>query len=227
MRRRQFITLVGSAAASWPFAARAQQTERVRQIAYLVNAVESSVETQGRFAAFRKGLNALGAVEGQNIRIETRWGGGNPDRVRTYARELVQLAPDVIVTNGTPSTAAVQRETSSIPIVFAIITDPVGDGFAASLSRPGGKITGFSAFNSEMGGKWVELLKEIAPGVTRAALLFNPRTAPVAAQNSCGLSLIPRREPWEWNWYPCRSRALRRSSARWHLTRRSRTPGSL
>jgi putative ABC transport system substrate-binding protein len=150
----------------------------MRQIAFLMNANEADGETRRRLAAFRKGLNELGWIEGKNIRIETRWGGGNPERVRAYARELVQSAPDVLVTNGTPSTAALKHETSSIPIVFAVITDPVGDGFAASLSRPGGNITGFSAYDSEMGGKWVQLLKEIAPGVTRAALLFNPRTAP-------------------------------------------------
>jgi putative ABC transport system substrate-binding protein len=177
MKRREFIAGLGGAAA-WPFATLAQQPERMRQIAFLMNTVETDGETQRRLSAFRRGLNELGWIEGKNIRIETRWGGGNPERVRSHARELVQLAPDVLVTNGTPSTAALKRETSSIPVVFAVITDPVGDGFAASLSRPGGNITGFSAYDSEMGGKWVQLLKEIAPNVTRAALLFNPRTAP-------------------------------------------------
>ena len=178
MKRREFITLIGGAAALGPLAARAQQPERMRQIAFLMNTDEADGETQRRLSAFRKGLHELGWIEGKNIRIETRWGGGSPERVRAYAKELVQSAPDVLVTNGTPSTAALQRETSSIPIVFAVITDPVSDGFAASLSRPGGNITGFSAYDSEMGGKWMELLKEVAPGVTRATLLFNPRTAP-------------------------------------------------
>jgi putative ABC transport system substrate-binding protein len=150
----------------------------VRQIAFLMNTNEADGESQRRLAAFRKGLGELGWIEGTNIRIDTRWGGGNPEQVQAYAKELVASAPDVLVTNGTPSTAALKRETSSIPIVFAVITDPVGDGFAASLSRPGGNITGFGAYDSEMGGKWVQLLKEVAPNITRAALLFNPRTAP-------------------------------------------------
>jgi putative ABC transport system substrate-binding protein len=134
----------------------------------------------------------------ENIRIETRWSGGNPERVRSHARELIQLAPDVLVTNGTPSTAALKRETSSIPVVFAVITDPVGDGFAASLSRPGGNITGFSAYDSEMGGKWVQLLTEIAPNITRAALMPVLETAGIegslashAAHPNAGLIAMP------------------------------------
>jgi putative ABC transport system substrate-binding protein len=176
MKRRAFITGLGGAA--FARVARAQQPERMRLIAILMNTVGTDDETQRRMASFRRGLSALGWAEGRNIRIETRWGAGSIDRVRAYAKELVQLAPDVIVTNGTPSTAALKRETPSIPIVFAVITDPVGDGFVASLSRPGGNITGFSAFDSEMGGKWMGLLKEISPGIKRAALLFNPRTVP-------------------------------------------------
>jgi putative tryptophan/tyrosine transport system substrate-binding protein len=123
-------------------------------------------------------MNAFGWIEGKNFRIERRWGRGDRDLVQSHAQDLVRIAPDVILTNGTPSTVALQRETSSIPIVFAQVTDPVGEGLVASLNRPGGNITGFSAYDSEMGGKWMELLKEIAPGITRAALLFNPRTAP-------------------------------------------------
>jgi putative tryptophan/tyrosine transport system substrate-binding protein len=177
MQRRAFIAGLGGAALA-PISARAQQPGRMRRIAFLMNTMGSDDETQRRFAAFRRGLNALGWIEGRNIQIETRFAAGNIERVQTYARELVRMAPDILVTNGTPSTAAFKRETSAIPIVFAVITDPVGDGFVASLARPGGNITGFSAFDSEMGGKWVELLKEVAPGVKRAALLFNPRTAP-------------------------------------------------
>jgi len=178
MQRREFITLAGGAAALAPFAVRAQQPERVRVIGMLMNAEPTDPEIQRRVTGLREGLKALGWIEGKNLYIEARWGAGDADGVRTYARELVQLAPEVIFTNGTPSTAAVKRETSSIPVVFAIVADPVGDGFVASLSRPAGNITGFSSFDSDIGGKWAELLKEIAPGVTRAALLFNPRTVP-------------------------------------------------
>ena len=158
-------------------AARAQ-SERARTIGILLNAEEKEVDAQRRLAAFGRGMNAFGWIEGKNFRIERRWGRGDRDLVQSHAQDLVRIAPDVILTNGTPSTVALQRETSSIPIVFAQVTDPVGEGLVASLNRPGGNITGFSAYNSEMGGKWMELLKEIAPGITRAALLFNPRTAP-------------------------------------------------
>jgi putative tryptophan/tyrosine transport system substrate-binding protein len=178
MRRRDFILALGGAAAAWPLAARAQQPERMRRIAVLLGTRGSDVESQRRLTALRQGLSALGWIEGKTIEIDVRSGEGKPELVRAYAKELVQLSPDVIVTNGTPATAAIQRETSSLPIVFAVITDPVGDGFAASLARPGGNITGFSAFDSEIGGKWMELLKAIAPYVVRAGLLFNPRTVP-------------------------------------------------
>lgn len=177
MRRRTFVAL-GAAVALAPLAARAQPSQRVRTIGILLNADEKEVDAQRRLAAFRRGMNALGWVEGKNIRIEMRWGRGDRDLVQSLAHDLVSINSEVILTNGTPSTVALQRETSSIPIVFAQVTDPVGEGLVASLNRPGGNITGFSAYDSEMGGKWMELLKEIAPGITRAALLFNPRTAP-------------------------------------------------
>ncbi|MET0668676.1 MAG: ABC transporter substrate-binding protein [Xanthobacteraceae bacterium] len=144
----------------------------------MLNADENEVDAQRRLAAFRRGMNTLGWVEGKNFRIEMRWGRGDRDLVQSLAQDLVRIASEVILSNGTPSTVALQRETSRIPIVFAQVTDPVGEGLVASLNRPGGNITGFSACDSEMGGKWMELLKEIAPGVKRAALLFNPRTAP-------------------------------------------------
>ncbi len=150
----------------------------MRTIGILLNADENEVDAQRRLAAFRRGMNTLGWVEGKNFRIEMRWGRGDRDLVQSLAQDLVRIASEVILSNGTPSTVALQRETSRIPIVFAQVTDPVGEGLVASLNRPGGNITGFSAYDSEMGGKWMELLKEIAPGVKRAALLFNPRTAP-------------------------------------------------
>ena len=150
----------------------------MRAIGILLNADENEVDARQRLAAFRRGMNALGWVEGRNFQVEMRWGRGDRDLVQSQARDLVRIAPDIILTNGTPSSLALQRETSSIPIVFAQVTDPVGEGLLTSLSRPGGNITGFSAYDFEMGGKWMELLREIAPGVTRAALLLNPRTAP-------------------------------------------------
>jgi putative tryptophan/tyrosine transport system substrate-binding protein len=177
VKRRDFVAL-GAAVALAPLAARAQQSERVRTIGILLNADETEIDAQQRLVAFRRGMNALGWVEGKNFRVEMRWGRGDRDLVQSHAQDLVRIAPEVILTNGTPSTVALQRETSKIPIVFAQVTDPAGEGLVTSLSRPGGNITGFSAYDSEMGGKWMELLKEIAPGVIRTALLFNPRTAP-------------------------------------------------
>lgn len=177
MRRREFIVGLSGAALA-PLTARAQQGERIRRVGTLLNADPADQEIRKRFDAFRRGLEALGWIEGKNLRIESRWGVGDADRVQTYAQELVRLAPDVLFSNGTPGTAALKRATSSIPIVFAIVADPVNDGFVASLPRPGGNITGFSSFDSEIGGKWVELLKDVAPNVKRAALLFNPKTVP-------------------------------------------------
>lgn len=202
MKRRTFIAGLGSVAALLPHAGRAQQPDRRKLVAILMGTLETEPETMRRVAAFRDGLKALGWVEGKNVQIEARWGGGNPERIRAFAQELVEMKPDIILTNGTPSTAAIKSQTSSIPVVFAVITDPISDGFVASLARPGGNITGFTAFDSEMGGKWVELLKEIAPDVRRAALLFNPRTAPGggsglmrpffdAAANTLQTELIP------------------------------------
>jgi putative ABC transport system substrate-binding protein len=181
MRRREFLTILGGAAVLTPYAAGAQQSERVRTIGILVNAVETETDAQRRLAAFHRGMNSLGWIAGKNLRVEMRWGRGDRDLVQSHARELVRIAPDIILTNGTPSTVALQRETSGIPIVFAQVTDPVGEGLVASLSRPGGNITGFSAYESEMGGKWMELLKEMAPGVTRAALLFTRAPLPAEA----------------------------------------------
>src|SRR5215213_2901734 len=154
MKRREFITLLGGAAA-WPLTTHAQQPERVRTIGILLNADETEVDAQRRLAAFRRGMNVLGWIEGKNFRVEMRWGRGDRDLVQSHAQELVRIAPEVILINGTPSSVALQRETSKIPIVFAQVTDPVGEGLVASLSRPGGNITGFSAYDSEMGGKWL------------------------------------------------------------------------
>jgi len=171
VRRRQFITLLGGAAA-WPLAARPQQA--MRRIGVLMNLAESDPESQARIAVFREGLGKLGWTEGREVQIEYRWFAGNPDRARAYAAELVKLKPDVIFAGTTPSVAALQRETRSVPIVFAQVADPVGAGFVASLAQPGGNITGFALFEYAIGVKWLELLKQIAPQVTRAAIIYDP-----------------------------------------------------
>jgi ABC-type uncharacterized transport system substrate-binding protein len=178
MRRREFITLLGGAAATWPVAALAQRRDRIRLIGVLMGYADSDPAVQSYLAAFRVELAKLGWTEGGNLRIELRWGATDSDRIRTFAKELVELRPDAIlgVTSGVIS--ALARETSTIPIVFAIVIDPIGNGFAASLAHPGGNITGFTVLDPAIGGKWVELLKEIAPRTERVALLFNPATAP-------------------------------------------------
>jgi putative ABC transport system substrate-binding protein len=176
-KRREFITLLGGAAA-WPLAARAQQTERMRRLAVLMAHAESDPEGQANVAAFREGLRKLGWMEGRNLRIDTRWAAANVESIQQFAKELVALQPDLILSANTPTTAALLQQTRTIAIIFANVSNPVGDGFLASLPRPGGNVTGFTNLESTMAGKWVELLKEIAPRVTRVALLFNPGMAP-------------------------------------------------
>ena len=178
MRRREFITLVGGAAAmsslSWPLAARAQQSERVRRIGVLTNLVADDPESQARVGAFLQGLQEFGWAVGRNVRIDYRWGGGDADRTRRYAAEMVALAPDVILTSGSTALAPLLQATRSVPIVFAQVPDPVGAGFVTSLARPGGNATGFLTFEYGLSGKWLELLTQIAPGVTRAAVIRDP-----------------------------------------------------
>jgi putative ABC transport system substrate-binding protein len=180
MRRRTFIAGLGSAAA-WPMVARAQQGERVRRIGVLMPVDEDDPEGKLRHSAFAQALVDLGWTDGRNVRMDVRWGGGDTNRIRALAQELVGLQPDIIATNGTPATAAVQRETRTIPIVFANVSDPVAGSIVARLDRPGGNTTGFANLEASMGGKWLELLSEIAPGLKRAALMFNPDTAPASA----------------------------------------------
>jgi putative ABC transport system substrate-binding protein len=171
MRRREFITALGGmAAAAWPVAARAQQGERVRRIGVLMGAAANDPDGQARFVAFVQGLHQLGWTAGRNVRIDTRWGAGNADDVRKYAAEIVALAPDVILTGGTPLVAALQQVTRNVPIVFAQAIDPVGGGFIDSLAQPGGNVTGFASYEYSMSGKLLELLKEIAPGMKRVAV---------------------------------------------------------
>jgi putative tryptophan/tyrosine transport system substrate-binding protein len=178
MRRREFITLLGGTAVIWPVAAGAQQRDRTRLIGALMGYAESDPAVQSYLAAFRAALAKLGWREGGNFRIELRWGAADSDRIRTFAKELVELRPDAILGATTPVISALARETQTIPIVFAIVIDPIGNGFAQSLARPGGNITGFTVLDSAIGGKWMELLKEVAPRTERVALLFNPATAP-------------------------------------------------
>jgi putative ABC transport system substrate-binding protein len=176
MKRREFITLIGSAAAAWPITAYAQQPERTRRVGVLIGFAESDPSVQSWIAVFRSALAKRGWMEGSNLRIELRWAGDDPNRMKTFAKELVDLRPDAILSVTTPVTAALVRETQTIPIVIANVADPIASGFVASLGRPGGNVTGFALYEPGMGGKWLELLKQIAPSVTRVALLFNPST---------------------------------------------------
>jgi ABC-type uncharacterized transport system substrate-binding protein len=180
LRRREFIALLGSAALSWPLAARGQQHERVPRVGVLMSDAEGDPEAQSYASAVRQGLQELGWTEGHNVRIDYRWAGGEADRMRALAKELVALQPDVILVRSTPATAALKAETRIIPIVFTLVTDPIGSKFVASLAHPGGNITGFTTFEPSIGGKWLGLLKEIAPGITRTAMMFNPKSAPYA-----------------------------------------------
>ena len=179
MRRREFITFVGGATVAWSLAAYAQQPERVRRIGSLTAFAETDMEVQTWYAAFRKRLDELGWVEGHNIHIDYRWGAGNVERMQVFAKELVRLNPEVILSGTTPATAALQAETHTIPIVFAGVSDPVGSGFVASLARPGGNIfTEFINLETSLVSKWLELMHETAPHVSRIAFMYNPNTAP-------------------------------------------------
>jgi putative tryptophan/tyrosine transport system substrate-binding protein len=179
VKRRNFITLIGGATA-WPLAARAQQAERMRRIGVLMAYAESDPAAQAWVAAFREELLKLGWVEGRNIRIDTRWATADVELIQRFAKELVALQPELVVSTSTPSTASLLQQTHTIPIIFTNVSDPVGSGFVASLPRPGGNATGFSTIEGSLGGKWLELLMEIVPRVARVALLFNPATATYA-----------------------------------------------
>jgi putative tryptophan/tyrosine transport system substrate-binding protein len=177
MRRREFIGLLGGAAAAWPLAARAQQPAMVRQVGVLMGPAESDPEGQSEIVAFRQGLQKLGWT-GRNVRIAYRWAAGDADRMRTFASELIALKPDAVLAVTTPAVAALLGETRSIPIVFVRVADPIRSGFVNSLAHPGGNVSGFSNFESSLAGKWLQLLKEIAPRVARVTVMFNPVTAP-------------------------------------------------
>jgi len=181
MRRREFLYALGSAAAGWPLAARAQQSDRTRRIGVLMAHPEGDPEFQDYAGAFRDALRDLGWIEDRNIRFDFRWGALDDAEVRRRsAHELVALRPDLILTQNTPPTASLLQQTQTIPVIFVVVADPIGSGSVKSLSRPGGNATGFTIMEPTIAGKWVELLKGIAPGITRTALLFNPATAPYA-----------------------------------------------
>src|SRR5215470_17200178 len=179
--RRDVLSVLAGAAAwpvAWPLAAHAQSGERVRRIGALIGGAETDPESPGRMAALREGLAQRGWSEGRNLRIDFRWAGADPDRIRALAHELVATAPEAIFAHTTPATARLMQATHSIPIVFASVSDPVGDGIVLSFARPGGNITGFTNVEASMGGKWLELLKELAPAVTRVGFLFHRAMAP-------------------------------------------------
>ena len=178
MRRRDFIAGLGGAAA-WPLGARGQQTEATKRLAILMGGVESP-NYQAYVTAFRQGLANANWREGRNLHVEVYWGNSDAARIDAYAAKLVSLAPDLILATNTPTARALKRATETIPIVFAGLSDPIGDGIVVSLSKPGGNITGFTSFNAPIAGKWLELLKEVSPGTERAGVIFNPKTSPYA-----------------------------------------------
>ena len=180
MKRREFITLLGGAAAAWPLAAWAQQPDRMRRIGVLMARAATDPEGQKQAAALQRGIEALGWSPGRNVEIEYRWPAGDASRAQALAKELVDWRSDILVANSTPSLVAARQATSTIPIVFVAIADPVAQGFVQSLARPAGNITGFGAEEPSMGGKWVQLLSEIAPRLQSITAIFNPDSAPFA-----------------------------------------------
>jgi len=191
MRRRDVLKVLGGAAAGWPLKARAQQSEPVRRIGVLMHTAADDPEGKVRFAAFLQGLQEIGWAVGRNVRVDTRWAAADADRSRSYAAELVALAPDVILASASSSVPALQKATSTLPIVFVNVSDPVGAGYVASLARPGANVTGFTFVEYGMSGKWLELLKEIAPRVTRVAVLRDPTLAVGMGQLGAIQSLAP------------------------------------
>jgi putative tryptophan/tyrosine transport system substrate-binding protein len=191
MRRRDFFTLLGGAAAAWPLAVRAQQREKMRRIGVLLNAAADDPDFQAWVGAFQQGLAQAGWIIGRNVRIDTRWAGGKPDDVRRYAAELVALAPDVILAHGTSTVRPLLQATRTVPIVFPIAGDPVGAGFVDNLARPGGNVTGFMTVEYSFSTKWLELLKQIAPTVTRAAVLRDSTQSGATSQFAAIQAMAP------------------------------------
>jgi putative tryptophan/tyrosine transport system substrate-binding protein len=199
MKRRQFITLLGGAAAAWPLPARAQQSAGMRRVGVLMDGAATGARPQSHAAAFMQGLRQLGWIEGQNIHIDIRWNAGDAQLARIYAAQLIGLMPDVILASTTVNLEVVRQATSTIPVVFVLVSDPVAQGFVATVAKQGGNLTGFSGSEFSVGGKWLDLLKEIAPGLARIAVMFNPDTSPQskffvrsieAAASSLGVQLV-------------------------------------
>jgi putative tryptophan/tyrosine transport system substrate-binding protein len=178
MRRRQFIAALGGAVATWSSLSRAQHVDLTRQVGVLMSVVPDDPSGDADIAAFRQGLDELGWTDGRNIRLHLRWPGGEIERVRALAKELVELRPDALVSRSTPTTMALRSETDLIPIVFVNVSEPVESGLAQTLARPGGNVTGFTNFEGSIGGKWLQLLKEVDPRISRVAMIYNPQTAP-------------------------------------------------
>jgi putative ABC transport system substrate-binding protein len=178
IRRREFITLLGGAAAAWPFAANAQQRERVRRVGVLMNGAATETAPQSYVAAFVQGLRQLGWVEGQNIQVDVRWNAGDATLAGIYAAQLIGLTPDVILASSTTNLTVIRQATSTVPVVFVQVSDPVAQGFIANVTKPGGNLTGFSMYEYSIGGKWLDLLKEMVPALARVAVVFNPDTSP-------------------------------------------------
>src|SRR5262249_33815505 len=191
MKRREFITLIGGAAAAWPLAARAQQPERMRRIGVLMNTAADDPTGQARLLAFAQALAQSGWTDGRNVRVDIRWGAGDSERIRRYAAELVALAPDVIVASGGTNLGPLRQVSRTVPTVFTGVSDPVGGGYVESLARPGGNATGFITYEWNFSGKWLELLKEIAPGVTGAGVLRDPELGPATSQFAVIQAMAP------------------------------------
>ena len=177
MRRREFIALLGGATAAWPLVLRGQQPERLRRVSVLLGVPENDAETKSRVKAFRLGMRDAGWVEERNVQIEYRYAGTDPDAIKKHIADLIRLAPDVILANSSPVMALLRPATKTIPIVFVVVNDPVGQGFISNLARPGGNITGFSFIEPEIVGKWINLLGDVKPDLARVALMYNPNTA--------------------------------------------------
>ena len=177
MRRREFITLIGGAVGGWPLAVRAQQAERVRRVSVLLGVPENDPETKYRVRAFRLGMRDAGWIEGRNVQIEFRYAGTDPDTIKNHVAELIRLAPDVILANSSPIVALLRPATNTIPVIFVVVNYPVGQGFIPNLAHPGGNITGFSFVEPEIVGKWINLLSDVKPDLSRVALIYNPDTA--------------------------------------------------
>ena len=192
MRRRDFIKVMTAVAAAWPHAARAQQGETMRRVGILLPYREGDAEGQAVVAAFQEGLRGLGWTAGRNVQFEIRWASGDPDKARSLAKELIGMAPDVIVPSSNLVTTIVQQETRTIPVVFILVGDPIGSGYVASMAQPGGNLTGFAVLENAIAGKWVETLKEIAPQVSRVGFILHPETPPMSVY--CGRQKLPLRQ---------------------------------